>query len=101
MLRVVARRGLEAGISVFAVLGFCYVPLGSHTGFEHAKAVFGTPAAKRAGAELLEAFLRVRAKLTGQVQELATGASATPPELPPAHRGGTHGEHARHTESSP
>ena len=49
---------------MFAVLGFCYVPLGSHTGLEHAKAIFGTPAAKRAGAELVEAFARIRGKLT-------------------------------------
>jgi len=99
VLRVLGRRGLEAGISLFAVLGFCYVPLGSHTGLEHAKAVFGTPAAKRAGAELLEAFARMRSKLTGEAQQLAVGgASSTPPVLPSApHRAGpTHPEH-RHS----
>ncbi|MEO8902728.1 MAG: hypothetical protein ABI488_11920 [Polyangiaceae bacterium] len=96
MLRVLARRGLEAGISLFAVLGFCYVPLGSHTGLEHAKAVFCTPAAKRAGVELLEALARVRGKLTGEVQALATGdANATPPALPAPHHG-THSEHGHH-----
>ena len=101
MLRVLGRRGLEAGISLFAVLGFCYVPLGAHTGLEHAKAVFGTAAAKRAGIELFEAFARVRGKLTGEVQALATGdASATPPTLP-APRHSAHPEHAHHAPESP
>lgn len=100
MLRVLGRRGLEAGISLFAVLGFCYVPLGSHTGLEHAKAIFGTPAAKRAGAELIEAFMRVRGKLTGDVQDLATGAGTpTPPTLPAPHKGSSHAEHPHHASS--
>jgi hypothetical protein len=87
---------MEAGISLFAVLGFCYVPLGSHTGLEHAKAIFGTPAAKRAGVELVEAFVRVRSKLTDQVQELASGAASSKPAPPAApHKGGAH-EHAHH-----
>ena len=75
VLGVLGRRGVEAGISLFAVLGFCYVPLGGHTGFEHAKAVFSTPAAKRAGAELLDALIRVRAKLTGEVQAVRAAAA--------------------------
>ncbi|MEP7051135.1 MAG: hypothetical protein ABJB12_12325 [Pseudomonadota bacterium] len=101
MLRVLGRRGLEAGISLFAILGFCYVPLGSRTGLEHAKAVFGTAAAKRAGAELFEAFARVRGKLTEEAQALATGnASATPPSLPPPHHA-AHPEHGhRATEAA-
>jgi hypothetical protein len=91
---------LEAGISLFAVLGFCYVPLGSHTGLEHAKAIFATPAAKRAGAELIEAFARVRGKLTGEVQDLATGAGTpTPPQLPAPHKAGSHSEHAHRAPS--
>jgi hypothetical protein len=95
VLRVLGRRGLEAGISLFAVLGFCYVPLGSHTGLEHAKAIFATPAAKRAGAELVEAFLRVRGKLTGEAEQLATGAGTpTPPALPIPHKA-THPHHAQ------
>jgi hypothetical protein len=102
VLGVLGRRGVEAGISLFAVLGFCYVPLGGHTGFEHAKAVFSTPAAKRAGAELVDALIRVRAKLTGEVQEFTsgTGPDATPPTLrPPKRDGGSHPEHHRATGS--
>ncbi len=71
MLRLLGRRGLEAAISGFALLGFCYVPLGGHTGLEHAKAIFGTPAAKRAGVELLEAFAKVRARLSGEAAQFA------------------------------
>ncbi len=100
MLRVLGRRGFEAGISLFAILGFCYVPLGSHTGLEHAKAVFGTPAAKRAGLELVEAFARVRGKLTGEAEEMVTGP-ATPisPALPTPHRAnGPRSDHSRHAQ---
>ena len=101
MLGVLGRRGVEASISLFAVLGFCYVPLGGHTGLEHVKAVFSTPAAKRAGAELLDALVRVRGKLSGEVEQFATGSpgvtggpDATPPPLPsPKRSGGSHSEH--------
>ncbi len=97
MLRVLGRRGFEAGISLFAILGFCYVPLGSHTALEHAKAVFGTPAAKRAGLELVEAFMRVRGKLTGEAQEMVTGpATPSAPDLSPPHKSGNAHEHPRH-----
>ena len=103
MLGVLGRRGVEAGISLFAVLGFCYVPLGGHTGLEHVKAVFSTPAAKRAGAELLDAFVRVRGKLSGEVEQFATGGpDATPPSLPSPKRSGTsHSEHSHRAPSSP
>ncbi|HTA89634.1 MAG TPA: hypothetical protein VK745_08660 [Polyangiaceae bacterium] len=98
VLRLLGRRGLEACISAFALLGFCYVPLGQHTGFEHAKAIFSTPAAKRAGGELIEAFARVRSKLTGEAVEFANGeAEPTPSSTPSApHPEGSHPEHAHH-----
>ena len=103
MLGVLGRRGVEASISLFAVLGFCYVPLGGHTGFEHAKAVLSSPAAKRAGVELLEAAIRVRAKFTGEAEEFARGGpTATPPALPTAKRAGSsHSEHSRHGTPAP
>jgi len=98
VLGVLGRRGVEACISLFAVLGFCYVPLGGHTGLEHAKAILTTPAAKRAGVELLEALIRVRARLTGEVQELTSvgGPAAIPPSLPsPKHEGSARPDHHR------
>jgi hypothetical protein len=97
VLSLLGRRGLEAGISVFAVLGFCYVPLGQHTGFEHAKAIFSTPAAKRAGGELIEAFTRVKSKLTGEAAPFAS-SEAAPSSVPasPRHGDGAHPEHTHH-----
>ena len=92
VLRLLGRRGLEAGISVFALLGFCYVPLGQHTGLEHAKAIFSTPAAKRAASELIEAFARVRGKLSGEALEFASGEAGAAPSAQPSAR---HAEGAR------
>ena len=97
MLRVLGRRGLEAGISLFAVLGFCYVPLGAHTGLEHAQAIFDTPAAKRAGTELLVAIARIRSQISGEAQSLLTGGAV--PTLPPLatspSKDAAHSEHVR------
>lgn len=104
VLGVLGRRGVEACISLFAVLGFCYVPLGGHTGFEHAKAIFTTPAAKRAGTELIEALLRVRAKLTGEVQAItsqSTGPHAVPPSLPPPRRESRSRDEHHHRPGAP
>ena len=78
MLRLLGRRGLEAAISGFALLGFCYVPLGGHTGLEHTKAILATPAAKRAGMELIGAFTKVRARLTGEAAQFASSEFAGP-----------------------
>jgi hypothetical protein len=99
VLRVLGRRSFEACISLFAILGFCYVPLGTHTGLEHAKAIFGTPAAKRAGLELVQAFARVRGRLTGEAEQLVTGpATPSAPELSPPRKPGTaHVDHSRRT----
>lgn len=57
------RRGIDALVGVFALLGFFYVPLGKHTGYEHVVAIFSTPAAQRAGRELSEAVLHMRDKV--------------------------------------
>jgi hypothetical protein len=97
VLSLLGRRGLEAGISVFALLGFCYVPLGGHTGLEHAKAIFSTPAARRAGSELAQGFARARSKLTGEALEFAsreaTSAASAQPE-----RARPRPEHPRHAQ---
>ena len=89
---------MEAGISAFALLGFCYVPLGQHTGLEHAKAIFSTPAAKRAGGELIEAFSRVRGKLTGEAVDFASGETAPSASAQPLtpHSERPHAEHLHH-----
>jgi hypothetical protein len=65
------RRLVEGVVCLFAVLGFLYVPLGRHTGFEHARAVFSTPAASAAIEDLTTTArdLRQRAMdfITGHV----------------------------------
>jgi len=98
VLSLLGRRGLEAGISVFALLGFCYVPLGRHTAFEHAKAVFSTPAARRAGSELAQGFARARSKLTGEALEFASSQAPSAASAPPdhGHPAGSRPEHPRH-----
>ena len=73
-LGTLGRRALEGTVSLFAVLGFLYVPLGQHTGFEHARAVLGTPAARAAVQDLTGAALALRTR----VLELAT-ARVSPP----------------------
>jgi hypothetical protein len=76
------RRLVEGVVGLFAVLGFLYVPLGRHTGFEHAKAVFSTPAAAAAFQELSGAMLDLRERAV----ELVTGHDPRPvaSPLPPA-----------------
>lgn len=68
MISRLGRRALDALVVLFAVLGFCFVPLGKKTGLEHAKAMLSTGAAKEAGAELLEASRRVRDRVLDVVR---------------------------------
>ncbi|MCB9585049.1 MAG: hypothetical protein H6718_06600 [Polyangiaceae bacterium] len=91
MFGSLGRRSVEATVLLFAVLGFTYVPLGEHTGLEHAKAIFGTDAASRAGSELWGAVSRLRDRWLGDPRghvppPAPSGAapepnSATPEEL--------------------
>jgi hypothetical protein len=69
------RRLLESIVGLFAILGFVYVPLGRHTGFEHAKAVLSTPAALRAWTELNQTALGLRERAFSFVSE-RLGATA-------------------------
>lgn len=64
---------MEGVVSLFALLGFLYVPLGHHTGYEHARAVLSTPAASAAIEDLTEAALRLRVRAV----ELVTGHTET------------------------
>ena len=65
---------MEGVVSLFALLGFLYVPLGQHTGFEHARAVLSTPAASAAIDDLTAAALRLRLRAV----ELVTGHTEIP-----------------------
>ena len=71
------RRCFESIVGLFAVLGFLYVPLGHHTGFEHAKAVLSTPAATAAIEDVTRAALSLRERAIAYV----TGQASAP--LPP------------------
>lgn len=78
------RRCFESVVGLFAVLGFLYVPLGRHTGFEHAKAVLSTPAAAAA----IEDVTRAAAQLRERAVAYVTGGQAPPPpaEMAPKRR---------------
>lgn len=65
MVGSLGRRSVEAVVLLFAVLGFTYVPLGEHTGLEHAKAILGTQAASQAGSELWETVTHLRTRWLG------------------------------------
>ena len=61
-------------MGLFALLGFLYVPLGHHTGYEHARAVLSTPAASAAIQDLTTTALRLRQRAV----DFATGRVSPP-----------------------
>ncbi len=79
MITRVGRRVLEIGVGMFALLGFAFVPLGKKTGLEHLKAIIATAPAKEAGAELIDAGFRLRARVFERAVTDA-GADAPQPE---------------------
>jgi hypothetical protein len=68
------RRLLESAVGLFALLGFVYVPLGRQTGFEHARAVFSTPAAIAAIEDVSSSVLRLRQRTV----DIFTGRASPP-----------------------
>jgi hypothetical protein len=85
------RRLIESVVGLFALLGFVYVPLGRHTGFEHAKAVFSTPAATAAIDDLTTTALGLRQRaldfVTGRLSPGAVSDADEPSRnaVPKAH----------------
>jgi len=73
------RRLAEGVVGLFAILGFCYVPLGHRTGLEHAVAVLSTPAAVAAFDDLSRTALDLRQRAI----DFVTGRLA-PRMKPPA-----------------
>ena len=69
---------------MFAVLGFLYVPLGRHTGFEHARAVFSTPAATAALEDLSMTALSLRQRALALFTGSSAAAEPPPPRAEPA-----------------
>jgi hypothetical protein len=84
------RRCVESVVGLFAVLGFLYVPLGRHTGFEHAKAVLSTPAASAAIDDLTTTAMALRERalklVTGQ-ERAESPAKVEAPLVPPKAHG--------------
>lgn len=85
-IRNLGRRLIEGVVGLFAVLGFLYVPLGRHTGFEHAQAVFSTPAASAALDDLTTTVLGLRQRaldfITGRLAAPTAPPEPTGPETP-------------------
>ena len=79
----IGRRLFESVVGLFAILGFVYVPLGRHTGFEHARAVLSTPAASAAIDDLSRTALGLRQRAVDFVTHRAVAeAVPTAPESP-------------------
>jgi hypothetical protein len=72
----IGRRLGEGVVGLFAILGFVYVPLGRHTGFEHAKAVLSTPAAAAAIDDLCRTALELRQRAIDFVSQRASVPSS-------------------------
>jgi hypothetical protein len=75
----IGRRLGESIVGLFAILGFVYVPLGRHTGFEHAKAVLSTPAAAAAIDDLWRTAVDLRQRAIDFVTQRAAGPSLPSP----------------------
>lgn len=82
MMRL-ARRVLEMGVGLFALLGFAFVPLGKRTALEHVKAIVSTEPAREAGRELLAAAGKLRTKIFESLPS-RDGARPPPEALPDA-----------------
>lgn len=67
MFGTLGRRLTEGLVGLFALLGFCFVPLGSRTGLEHTLSFIGTPSVREAGAGLWSKVLRVRSLIAEKV----------------------------------
>ncbi len=63
MLGIFGRRAIDLAVLFLALYAFAFVPLGRHTGLEHLRAILGTPAAREAGQDLLDAAERLQRRL--------------------------------------
>jgi hypothetical protein len=80
VIQRLARRAIEGLVALFALLGFCCVPLGDKTALEHAGAILRTQAALEAGRELVEAAGGLRRRVFEQLDRAPakTPESAAP-----------------------
>ena len=78
---IAGRRVAEAIVALFALLGFVFVPLGQKTAFQHAVAVFSTPAAAAAFRELGDAAFRLKDRIVDTVAR-SPATDQPKPEVP-------------------
>jgi hypothetical protein len=78
VLGTVSRRVAETVVVVFALLGFCFVPLGSKTALAHTIALTRTLPARDAGAGLVSALERARGLLFRALAPDAPAETALP-----------------------
>jgi len=77
------RRVAEALVALFALLGFVFVPLGEKSAFQHAVAIFSTPAAVVAFGELAGAVERLKDRVLDTVVKVRAAPEREPrPEVP-------------------
>jgi hypothetical protein len=73
-----ARRAIEALVALFALLGFCFVPLGEKTALGHLSAMARTEPAAEAARGLLDAARHAKKRLLSEL------GSADAPRLAPS-----------------
>ncbi len=64
-----AKRILQGVIVFFAIYAFVFVPLGKKSAFEHVRAIFGTPAAHEAAAEVKGGVTRLVRRLQSEARQ--------------------------------
>jgi len=87
VLKRLAWRLVETGVLVFAALGFCYVPLGERTGYEHARAIAASPEVRDFAAGMLQAGRSLHARLLGRLAEVVHAQFPATDDDPPERDG--------------
>lgn len=77
------KKAIEAAVVLLALYAALFVPLGERTLWQHARAVFGTEEAQRAGRELRQAGGRMLHELTDFEPLPVRGEPRVPPLPPP------------------
>ena len=78
MFGTLGRRAVDSVVALFAILGFCFVPLGSKTGLEHTLALLRTASVREAGAGVLTALGRARSLLLETLVPARTDTAPLP-----------------------
>jgi hypothetical protein len=87
VLGLFGKRVIDLAVLFLALYAFAFVPIGRHTGLEHARRILATPAAKSAGHDLLDAADRLRARLLGGGGDEKIEPSGAKPLVPKMPKG--------------